>query len=64
MWTHGLPPTQVLSALGFLGEGPRTVLQAENDVHFNSSTILQAQADVSQTYEKLRALAKVMPRNI
>jgi hypothetical protein len=54
----------VLSALGFLGEGPRTVLQAENDVHFNSSTILQAQADVSQTYEKLRALAKVMPRNI
>ncbi|XP_029391606.1 LOW QUALITY PROTEIN: spectrin beta chain, non-erythrocytic 5 [Mus pahari] len=50
---------QVLSAPGFLGEGPRTALQAENDFHFDSSTILQTQADMSQSYENLRALAKL-----
>lgn len=60
MWTNGLPSTQVLSALGFLGEGQRTALQAENDFHFDSGTILQAQADLSQSYENLRALTKVM----
>ncbi|GAB1286757.1 Spectrin beta, non-erythrocytic 5 [Apodemus speciosus] len=50
---------QVLSAPGFLGEGPRTALQAEYDFHFDSNTILQTQADLSQNYENLMALAKL-----
>ncbi|XP_076785650.1 spectrin beta chain, non-erythrocytic 5 isoform X3 [Arvicanthis niloticus] len=49
---------QVPSALGLLLEGPRTSLQAEYDFHLDSNTILQAQADLSQNYETLRALAK------
>lgn len=56
----GLPSTQVLSALGFLGEGPSIALQAEYDLHFDSNTILQAHTDLSRNYENLRALAKVM----
>ncbi|XP_038962424.1 spectrin beta chain, non-erythrocytic 5 isoform X3 [Rattus norvegicus] len=55
-----VPPTpNVLSALGLPGEDPRTAPQAEYDFHFDSNAILQAQADLRQNYENLRALAKL-----
>ncbi|XP_028622676.1 spectrin beta chain, non-erythrocytic 5 [Grammomys surdaster] len=50
---------QVLSALGFLGEDPRTAFQTVYDFHLDSNTILQTQADLRQNYETLRALAKL-----
>lgn len=60
MWTHCFPSAQVESALSLLGEGPRMTLQNEYDFDVDSSTILQAQAHLSQNYENLQALAKVM----
>lgn len=51
MWTHRLPSAQVASAL---------CLQTECDFDVDSITVLQAQAHLSQNYENLLALAKVM----